>query len=380
MKNFLRTPFASALAGGLIVALLGWVAIAAGWVDGDDDPDSAEPPTPVTLAAPAAERDEGDGLTINEIYSQASPGVANIEAQVSTSQAELGPFGAPRGGGGTATGSGFVIDDEGRIITNAHVVDGAEEISVKLTEDGDTYDAELLGEDPSTDIAVLDIEAPADELESVELGDSSDVTVGDPVVAIGNPFGLDHTATAGIVSGIQREIRSPNGFTIRDAIQTDAPINPGNSGGPLLDAAGRVIGVNSQIATTSGSGGSVGIGFAVPSNTVRQVVPRLRTGSSIKRAYVGIETGPSTVGQGALVSNVVPGGPAEQGGIQIGDTITRVGGQEIRAPEDISSVITSRRPGDEVDVELRRAGRDETVRVTLGTRPESASTPSAPGP
>jgi putative serine protease PepD len=164
-------------------------------------------------------------------------------------------------------------------------------------------------------------------------------------------------------------------------VQTDAAINPGNSGGPLLDAAGRVIGVNSQIATTGGGGGSVGIGFAVPSNTVRQVVPRLRTGSSIKRAYLGIESGPSTVGPGALVSNVVPGGPADQAGLQIGDTITRVAGEEIRAPEDISAGIESRSPGDKVDIELRRAGDERTVRVTLGTRPENASAaPSSAGP
>ena len=317
-------------------------------------------------AAPGGVAPDARSRAVREVYAKASPSVVFVRS---------------REGAGVASGTGFVVDSDGTIVTNAHVVAGSSNVQVRFEDNGEGVDAEVLGTDSSSDLAVLRVD-PSDAagVKPLALADSDSVRVGDLAIAIGYPLGLDRTATVGIVSGLGRAIKAPNGFSIDKVIQTDAPINPGNSGGPLLDAAGRVIGVNSQIATTSGSGGSVGIGFAVPSNTVRQVVPRLRTGTSIKRAYVGIETGPSTVGQGALVSDVVPGGPAAQGGVQIGDTITRVGGEEIRAPEDISSVITTRRPGDEVEVELRRAGREETVRVTLGTRPESANTPSRPGP
>ena len=211
MKSFLRTPFASALAGGLVVGLLGWAAIAAGWVEaGDDGAAPAAVATPLT--EPAADQGGDGGTTVNEIYDSAAPGVAFISADTPSGQAPVSPFGAP--GGGTATGSGFVIDEDGRIITNAHVVEGADQIEVRLGEDGEPYDAELLGSDPSTDIAVIQVEASADVLEPIALGDSSQVEVGDAAVAIGNPFGLDRTATAGIVSAIHREINSPNGFTI----------------------------------------------------------------------------------------------------------------------------------------------------------------------
>jgi putative serine protease PepD len=207
------------------------------------------------------------------------------------------------------------------------------------------------------------------------------VRVGDLAVAIGYPLGLDQSLTQGIVSAVDGSpIKSPNGFSIDKVIQTDAPINPGNSGGPLLDAAGRVIGINSQIATAAAGGGNVGIGFAVPSNTVREVVPRLRTGGSIKRPYLGVSTSPSTVGQGAQVADLVPGAPADEAGVQIGDTISRVDGEEIQAPEDISAAIEDRRPGDRVEIEVKRAGASETVQVTLGTRPESVTASPSAGP
>ncbi|HEV2774978.1 MAG TPA: trypsin-like peptidase domain-containing protein [Solirubrobacteraceae bacterium] len=317
-------------------------------------------------AAPGGVAPDARSRAVREVYAKASPSVVFVRS---------------REGSGVASGTGFVVDSDGTIVTNAHVVAGSSNVQVRFEDNGAGVDAEVLGTDASSDIAVLRVD-PSDTggVKPLTLADSDSVRVGDLAVAIGYPLGLDRTATAGIVSGLGRDIKAPNGFSIDKVIQTDAPINPGNSGGPLLDAAGRVIGINSQIATTGGGGGSVGIGFAVPSNTVRQVVPRLRTGASIKRAYVGIESGPSTVGQGALVSDVVPGGPAERGGVQIGDTITRVGGEEIRAPEDISAAIANRGPGDEVEIELRRAGGDRTVRVTLGTRPEQANAPSSAGP
>ena len=319
-------------------------------------------------AAPGGVAPDARSRAVRDVYAKASPSVVYVRS---------------REGSGEASGTGFVVDSDGTIVTNAHVVAGSSSVSVRFEDNGEGVDAEVLGTDSSSDLAVLRVDpSDAGGVKPLTLADSDSVRVGDLAIAIGYPLGLDRTATVGIVSGLGRAIRAPNGFSIDKVIQTDAPINPGNSGGPLLDAAGRVIGVNSQIATTSGSGGSVGIGFAVPANTVRQVVPRLRTGASIKRAYLGIESRASIAGPGAMVANVVPGGPADQAGLQPGDTITRVGGEEIRAPEDISAAIERRSPGDKVDIELRRAGDERTVRATLGTRPENASgaIPPSAGP
>ena len=199
------------------------------------------------------------------------------------------------------------------MVTNAHVVGDAERARVQFDDNRRRLGAEILGTDPSSDLAVLKVDAAAvSSVAPLRLANSDDVDVGDGVVAIGHPFGLDRTATAGIVSGLEREIRAPNGFQIDEVIQTDAPINPGNSGGPLIDARGRVIGVNSQIAT-AGAQGSVGIGFAVPSNTVRDVVPRLRNGERIERPYLGVTTSPAP-GSGAAVESVEPGSPGRTRG------------------------------------------------------------------
>jgi len=396
MKKFLSTPFVSALAGGAVVALLSWVAIAAGWVEADNDSNDDPGVAPVALASPASESDDGDRLTINEIYNQAGPGVAFIEADRPQRQPQITPFGPDGGGGGTATGSGFVIDEDGRIITNAHVVSGADEISVKLEEDGESYEAELLGEDPSTDIAVIEIDAPDDAIHPIPLGDSGRVSVGDAVVAIGNPFGLDHTATAGIVSGIQREIQAPNGFTIRNAIQTDAPINPGNSGGPLLDARGRVIGVNSQIEAAGGRG-NVGIGFAVPINTAREVAQQLIDEGEVQHAYLGISGADLTpeladvlnldIDGGAIVQSVVEDSPADKAGIQAGDTeitidglpigaggdiIVAVDGERIDSMSDVIAAVDSKEPGDVLELTVLRDGEEKDIRVKLAERPENA--------
>jgi S1-C subfamily serine protease len=386
-----RTPFASALLGGLVVGLLGWVAIGAGWVASDDDPSTTVATAPLTAAA----SDSGDGgPTVNEIYRKDSPGVVLVESTQASQASELDPFGQP--GGGTATGSGFVIDEDGHIVTNAHVVDGAESVQVTLGEDGETFDAEVVGADDSTDIAVLHVDAPADQLHPLTLGESESVEVGDPVVAIGNPFGLDRTVTAGIVSALQREISSPNGFTIRDVIQTDAPINPGNSGGPLLDSAGNVIGVNSQIEA-SGGNGNVGIGFAVPIDTVREVAQQLIEDGEVQHAFLGVSGADVTpeiadvlsldTERGALVQSVVPDSPADDAGIRAGDGQATIGGQQFSAGgdvivavdgepvDDMSDVIAavdSKQPGDELELTVLRGGDEHTVTVTLGDRPASA--------
>jgi S1-C subfamily serine protease len=305
---------------------------------------------------------------------------------------------------GQATGSGFVIDEKGSILTNAHVVEGASRIEVDLGQDK-TVEAKLVGQDSSSDLALLDVDTDEKNLEPLSLGDSSKVEVGDPVVAIGNPFGLDRTVTTGIVSALARQLRAPNGFTISNVIQTDAAINPGNSGGPLIDARGRVIGINSQIATAGGRG-NIGIGFAVPSNTARKIVSELKESGKVERAFVGI-TGLSITSslaerlnlgtdKGVLVQNVT--GPAKKAGVKAGDTQVSVNGQDlvlggdvivqiddkrVRSMDDVIAVVDAKKPGDKVKLKLLRRSDTRTVEVELGKRPQTVDTgtperPSAP--
>jgi putative serine protease PepD len=265
-------------------------------------------------------------------------------------------------------GTGFVVRSDGTIVTNAHVVGGADSAQVRFNDTGRMVEADVLGTDPSSDLAVLRVDpGTVGSLRSLRLADSDEVRVGDPVVAIGHPFGLDRTATAGIVSGVGREIRAPNGFQIEEAIQTDAPINPGNSGGPLLDARGRVVGVNSQIAT-AGTPGNVGIGFAVPSNTVREVLPRLSRGERIIRPYLGVTTTPHPAG--ALIQAAITGGPAAAAGLRAGDVIVRIDGKSVDEPDDVSDAVAARRPGDEIEIEVIRDGESRTITVELEKRPQ----------
>jgi S1-C subfamily serine protease len=328
--------------------------------------------------------------------SESTQGVAEVYEGARNSVVEItvtssGESGFPPGSGAQrAQGSGFVYDDEGRIVTNHHVVDGAGSIEVRLA-DGSTYDARLLGSDPSTDLAVIQIDAPADELEPLELGDSDALAVGQEVVAIGSPFGLDATVTSGIVSALDRRITAPDGFTIENAIQTDAAINHGNSGGPLLDSSARVVGVNSQIE--SESGGNVGIGFAVPSNTVRSVVADLIEDGAVEHAFlgVGIQTLPADVaGQigeaaGVAVTDVRDGSPAAEAGLRAatasetvdgvphptgGDVITAVDGEAVETSEQLQSLVSEHAPGDQIQLTVVRGGDERTVAVTLADRPD----------
>ena len=301
-----------------------------------------------------------DGLSVNAIYERARKGVvavtANGEAQ------DL--FGAPRSQ--QAGGSGFVYDSDGRIVTNEHVVDGAQTVTVTFW-NGKTYDAEVVGTDPSTDLAVLDVDAPSSQLFPLSLGDSRDLAVGDGVVAIGSPFGLDQTVTTGIVSALHREMRAPNGFTIDDSIQTDAAINHGNSGGPLLDTRGNVIGVNAQIR--SDSGGNDGIGFAIPSRTVQSIVPQLIVSGKVEHAFLGIGLEDAPSQRGARVTEVRPGTPADDADLRVGDVITRVGDRGITNGDDLRDAIEARSPGDDVSITYARAGETHTVEVKLTNRP-----------
>ena len=302
------------------------------------------------------------GLSINAIYQRTYQGVVDIT--VATSQS-FSPFG---GGGGSsrAEGSGFVYDKSGNIITNQHVVDGATSITVKFW-NGKTYKAHLVGSDSSTDLAVVHVDAPSSLLHPLTLGDSSNVQVGDGVIAIGSPFGLEETVTSGIVSALHRTMDAPNNYTISDSIQTDAPINHGNSGGPLIDSAGRVIGVNAQIQ--SDSGGNDGVGFAIPANTVKSIVAQIVAGKTVAHAYLGVSIRPSTSPQGAALANVVNGTPAAKAGLKTGDVIVRLGDTAIKSTDDLSRIIDAKKPGDSLGVTYVRNGKQHTVTITLGTRP-----------
>jgi len=329
-------------------------ALVTGLVLGRGGEEPAPPASAVLLPGGGG----GGKSTVGKVYAAAGPAVVSVRAQ------RLG---------GTASGTGFVIDGDGTVVTNAHVIGDAERASVRFDDSGPQHAAKVRGTDPSSDLAVLEVDPGAiGSRRPLGLADSRGVKVGDSVVAIGHPFGLDRTATAGIVSGLEREIRAPDGFQIDEVIQTDAPINPGNSGGPLLDARGRVIGVNSQIAT-AGAQGNVGIGFAVPANTVRDVLPRLKAGESIERAYLGVTTGPAT-GPGAAVRAVEERGPADRAGIRTGGVIVAVEGRAVREPDDVSQAIADKEPGDLVRVVVERYGERRPVTVRLGKRPERLPT------
>jgi S1-C subfamily serine protease len=396
VRRLASTSVGAAVLGGLVVGLLGWIAIAAGWIHSSGSDNTAAALAPAPLPQPASQETSGKGLTVNQIYTQDSPGVVFVQSQMKPQGPSLlNPFGG--GGGGTATGSGFVIDHDGHILTNAHVVEGATNIQVTLgrSDNSQPVPAEVVGKDPSTDIAVLKVNVPADQLHPLSLGNSADTEVGNPVVAIGNPFGLDRTVTSGIVSALQRQIKAPNGFTIDNVIQTDAAINPGNSGGPLIDANGQVIGINSQIESPNG-GGNVGIGFAVPINTARSVVQQILQTGTVQHAYLGISGTDLTpeiahalnlsVDQGALVQEVTPGGPADKAGVKGGsgnvtmtvagqriraggDVITAIDGKPVRSMTDVIDDISSKQPGDSVELSLVSGSQKRTVTVTLGNRP-----------
>jgi putative serine protease PepD len=313
---------------------------------------------PVESGEPAA----ATTSSIAEVVAESSPSV--VEITVSGVGGES-PFG---GDGGVAQGSGFVYDEAGHVITNQHVVGDADTASVRFA-DGSEHDAEVVGTDPSTDLAVLKVDAPASLLEPLSLANSDELAVGDGVIAIGSPFGLEQTVTAGIVSALHREISSPNNFAIDDAIQTDAAINHGNSGGPLLDLSGRVVGVNAQIE--SESGGNVGVGFAVPSNTVKRIADALITDGEVEHAFLGVSLDSADEEPGAHVTDVRTGTPAEDAGLRTGDVITAAGGETVADEDDLRRLIDSRSPGDELELEVERGDETVTLDVELGTRPTS---------
>ncbi len=293
---------------------------------------------------------------------------------------------------GDASGSGWVYDDQGTIVTNNHVVaDANGDVQVRFTDDGTLVPARVLGTDVSSDLAVLRVDPnDAAKLAPLKIAESDDVQTGDPVIAIGYPLGLDQTTTAGIISGVGRQIAAQNNFRIDKVLQTDAPINQGNSGGPLLNMKGEVVGVNSQIATAGGGTGSIGIGFAIPSDTVRDVVPTLERGGTVPHAYLGIQVGPLTQGAGAAVAGVTPGGPAERANLQPssgsrtsavtggitdpdGDVITKIDDEAVNTPDDVTRIVNDHKPGDRITLQVRRGNDTRSVKVTLVDRPKGGA-------
>jgi S1-C subfamily serine protease len=387
---------AGALGGALA---LGGAAVVGGFDTTTTVREIASPlPAPISLNEPAA---KSGALSVNAIFKHAAPGVVQVTATQVVSSPSVDPFfgfAFPAQQKSRALGSGFVIDKAGHIVTNYHVVEHARSVDVSFS-NNESMKAKVVGTDPSTDVAVLQVDAHSRALTPLALGNSDAVRVGDSVVAIGNPFGYDRTVTTGIVSALQRVIQAPNSYSIDHVIQTDAALNRGNSGGPLLDARGNVIGVNSQIAAgDSGSSGNVGIGFAVPINTVKTVAAQIIKTGHAEHPYLGISVQAVTASaaklfhlpatHGLLVARVQPGSGAAKAGLRAGtgnatlagesyplggDLITKVDSTPLYSLDQLRDAIADKQPGDEVRLETYHGNQLRTVTVKLGRQPSSPS-------
>jgi S1-C subfamily serine protease len=395
-------PFLAALAGGGVVVA---IVAAFGGLSQSQKTITTIQAAPI---APSNASQQTTGMTPHQVYLRDAPGVAFVTSTIV--QKSESPFNLFGGGEsqrqGQATGSGIVIDGNGTILTNYHVVENAIKVTVSF-EKGKSVEAQIVGKDPSNDLAVLRIRPDGLTLHPLTLGDSSGAQVGDPVYAIGNPFDLERTLTTGVISALQRQIQAPNGFTINNVLQTDAPINPGNSGGPLLDAAGRVIGINSQIETGSSGGGSVGIGFAVPINTAKSEISQLEKGGTVRGAYLGLTSltidGALSalnlpVKSGALVQSVQKGTAAAKAGIRAGtinsttesgqiavggDIIVSIDGKVVTGSEDVANDVSAKKPGQTITIGVLRANgsggyEHKTLSATLGSRPNSVPNANTP--
>lgn len=379
VRQILLLAFSTALVAVGATALL--YSFGSFWQDKDKSGLTFAESSPAGISDPSAVTDEQNSI---EIYKAISPGVAFV----STTSYTQDWWGEVQEGKGN--GSGSVIDTQGHILTNYHVIEGAQKITVNFGGDK-VYPAKFIGGDPDTDLAVIKIDPPAEGLTVVPLGDSDRLSVGQKVLAIGNPFGLDRTLTTGVISGLQRPIRARNDRPIDAAIQTDASINPGNSGGPLLDKFGKMIGINSQIL--SPAGGSVGVGFAIPVSTAKRVVPQLIQFGSVRRPKIGVdgvgieklmERGLNLpIQKGLLLYSVANGGPAYAAGLKglsrgpsgdlvLGDVITSIDGQPISGLDDLYRYLDKKQIGDTIQVQVYRDGKTLTLPVRL-----SGATPTA---
>jgi S1-C subfamily serine protease len=379
----------AAIAGGLAGAVVG-VAL------GGESSDASQVPTTASASPTRAVSETGrSGFSPEDVYRHAAPAVVVI---TSTQTQEIPPtfFTPPRKERVGALGSGFVIDTNGDIVTNDHVVNGGSDVRVGFSS-GASYPARVIGADPSSDVAVVRVKAPAPALHPLTFDDSAAIAVGDPVYAIGNPFGLDRTMTAGIVSAVGRDIEAPNGLAIPNSIQTDAPINHGNSGGPLLDRFGRVVGINAQIEGGTVDG-NVGIGFAIPSNTARSVAAQLITSGRAEHAWLGVEVetiDPSVAkvvrglpARGVVVARVIKDSPAAKAelvaasqqvtvdGVSVpvgGDAIVAVDGNGVSTSQQLADLVAAHKLGDQLKLDVVRSGKRRTVVVTLGNVPVGRS-------
>lgn len=382
--------FVSAVVGGLVATVFFYLVILGFGKDSGDlsinESQQATPEEGVNLGGE-------DGPSVREVYTRDGPGVVTVDV----SSQSIGPGG----------GSGFVIDERGYLVTNQHVVEDADSVSVRFSS-GAREEAEVVGEDPSTDVAVLSVNTPEETLKPLTLGDSDSVGVGDPVIAIGNPLNVGISVTTGIVSGLGRPIDAPNGYTISGAVQTDAALSSGNSGGPLLDSQGEVIGINSLSAAAPGFGTvAQGLNFAVPINTVKSVADQLIETGRVEHGYMGVRMFPAGVEDlaaysglsaeefskqyslpenGAIIREVVEGGPADEAGLKgggeseeevsgftvpLGDVITEVEGERVTTPDDVSKVLNSKKPGDSLSLTVVTPGEDaREVTVTVGDQPD----------
>ncbi|HST39834.1 MAG TPA: trypsin-like peptidase domain-containing protein [Conexibacter sp.] len=374
MRALVRSPFVTALAGGAIVAV---ALLALGVAGRDHTTTTVIEQARMAGGLAGAAADQRWMMSAHEVYERDAPGVVYVDAT------------APDGS--ATTGTGFVIDADGHLLTNTHVVGEARTVKIRFGEER-TVSAQVLGRDASSDLALLKVDPDAAELHPLTLGDSSDCRVGDPVIAIGNPYGLDRTLTTGVVSALQRQLRAPNGFTIQHVIQTDTPIGAENSGGPLIDAGGRVIGITSQISAD----GSSGVSFAIPINTAKDRLEELKQTGGVVHPYVGI-TGITLddrlaslglpVKRGVLVQSVHSGGPAAIAGVNGGtiesqadgetlllggDVITALDGRTVHSMEQMTRLIAGRKPGDEIKLGVLRNGESLQLVVKLGKAPREA--------
>jgi putative serine protease PepD len=387
-----RSPWLKRGAVVASAALLGGVVGAAVAVSVDNgDSSSSSTQTVSGVSTAILNSAATTGLSAAQVYKQDAPGVVDITV-TSTSGSGQGssPFGSPNSQQTVeGEGAGFVLDKSGDIVTNAHVVDGASSIKVKFL-NGTTTTGKLVGSDDSTDVAVVHVDVSADKLTPLAIGNSSSVDPGEPAYAIGSPYGLPQSISAGIVSATGREIQAPDGSPIEDAIQTDAALNHGNSGGPLIDANGDVVGLSAQIDSNTGEG--TGVGFAIPVNTVKKIADELVAHGSVQHAYMGVQIATIDAGasqalglpQGVAVIQVSSGSPADKAGLSSGtktqtyagtqyptdgDVITAVDGKTVATAEELRAAIDAKQPGDKVQLTVVSNGKTRTVTVTLGTRP-----------